>query len=1162
MIQSEHISRDDLLELLNSETESDKTRNIGQHLHQCESCRQALDALTARSEVWKKTPELLKASQEISDVANLKSHELDTTDQQPHESASSGWEFPLDGILDPPKHPEMIGRIGKYDIEREVGRGGMGVVFKAHDSELNRPLAIKVLSPHLASHGTARKRFAQEARAAAGVLHPNVIAVYDVNNDGKTPYIVMPYVAGPSLQRLVDQNGPLAEIEIVRVALQIAAGLIPAHSQGLVHRDIKPANILVEQGVNRVIITDFGLARAEDDASLTRTGWLTGTPNYMSPEQARGERLDHRSDLFSLGSLIYFLATGHLPFRAESPLGVLTRIQNDTPTPVRQVNNQISKTLSDVIDALLKKNPEHRFQSAGQLHDLLERHLAYLHQPDISKPPKVLPNTAAKKSWKPVAFNILFLSIALLLLGYFGFFGGPNIPNTLTKNDASSQPGTLIVPNGEQEQEKNSEDETDENQDSDDSEIRFQFSFGNFSQSNEGRQLFKEGYKLLQNKKFNDALRKFEQSAKFNGYQSKSNYNIGCVWALKKDKDKAFAALNKAVDLGFIDLQQYQNDNDLASLRSDKRFKDLVKRIIKLSHVEQLVSSADARKNEQDYTEMESLCRKALELNPKHEKAVVNLGYALHMQGKLQEAVQWHQKAARSKKYSAIGNYNLCCIHAINKETDKAFLYLDKALDAGLAQFIGSSHFKHDGDLNNIRSDKRYKLAVEEINLQQGGLSGSYFYIRAGDADVVSISPTALNDEKLKGKWTCYFVQGHVHLTVTQSKSDEDLKWGYSSRFKTTDFKPELTKSSTEFRLEREFGTLVFKGSFTGRRGKGEFEFDGEDKFKKWLTENDIEAAPQAALYPLFMSWKSEKEIVANLKELQELDIDKKSKMALMAHGVRASLVKQYQQDKLAVDQHLQFIVWRVRSAMIKQYNKADLDLEKHKSFINRRVPASLIVAYNKAKFDLKKHEKFITRRVRPSLLKQYNEAGYSLDDYADYINWRVSPQQLKDYEKAGFDLQENRSFIQYRVPPQLLKDYQAAGYSLKKYKYYIQQRVPAKLLKQYDDAGFSLDKHRVFLRSRIPLKLLEAYQDAGMLTERHKPFILRHVPLDLLKSYQDDRFELQEHKYFIYHRVPTSLLKRYKKAGLDIQKYKSLIQRRMEPEKALKYLKEKKSKD
>ena len=192
-------------------------------------------------------------------------------------------------LLAPTDDDRMIGRWGTYEVVGVVGTGGMGVVLKAFDAALNRYVAIKVLAPHLGSSGAARKRFSREAQASAAVVHDNVIEIYGVAEAAGLPYLVMPYVRGPSLQRRLDDEGPLALAEILRVGMQAAAGLAAAHAQGLVHRDVKPANILLADGIERVKLTDFGLARAADDASLTKTGVIAGTPQYMSPEQARGE---------------------------------------------------------------------------------------------------------------------------------------------------------------------------------------------------------------------------------------------------------------------------------------------------------------------------------------------------------------------------------------------------------------------------------------------------------------------------------------------------------------------------------------------------------------------------------------------------------------------------------------------------------------------------------------------------------------------------------------------------------------------------------------------------------------------------------------------------------------------------------------------------------
>src|SRR5213078_4677619 len=170
------------------------------------------------------------------------------------------------------------------------------------------------------------KRFIREARAAAAVKNEHVVGIYEVQEDAQPPYLVMECIDGISLQDKLDKQGTLGVTEILRIGLQTAEGLAAAHKQGLVHRDIKPANILLENGVERVKITDFGLARAVDDASVTQSGLIAGTPLYMAPEQARGERVDHRSDLFSLGCVLYAMCAGRPPFRAETPYGVLRRI--------------------------------------------------------------------------------------------------------------------------------------------------------------------------------------------------------------------------------------------------------------------------------------------------------------------------------------------------------------------------------------------------------------------------------------------------------------------------------------------------------------------------------------------------------------------------------------------------------------------------------------------------------------------------------------------------------------------------------------------------------------------------------------------------------------------------------------------------------------------
>jgi hypothetical protein len=295
-------------------------------------------------------------------------------------------------FLTPSDKPDVLGRLGHYDILEVIGKGGMGVVLRAFDEKLHRVVAIKVMAAQLATSASASKRFTREAQAAAAVSHDHVVTIHAVEEANGLPYLVMHFVSGMSLQERMDRKGPLQLAEIVRIGMQTAAGLAAAHAQGLVHRDIKPANILLENGIERVKITDFGLARAAADASLTHSGVVAGTPQYMSPEQARGERPDERSDLFSLGSVLYALCTGRPPFRASDSMAVLKRVCDETPRPIRETNADMPDWLVALIDNLHAKDPADRYQSAAEVATLLSRHLAHLQHPSLAP----LPSGATK----------------------------------------------------------------------------------------------------------------------------------------------------------------------------------------------------------------------------------------------------------------------------------------------------------------------------------------------------------------------------------------------------------------------------------------------------------------------------------------------------------------------------------------------------------------------------------------------------------------------------------------------------------------------------------------------------------------------------------------------------------------------------------------------
>ncbi|MHB0960369.1 MAG: serine/threonine-protein kinase [Pirellulaceae bacterium] len=358
------------------------------HLETCEDCRHELETLAASADWWADVRRCLGRTSPSSIRMPATAGSEAKGDIAREDGADSLVGFPQ--FLDPSADPAMLGRLGTYDIVEVIGRGGMGVVLKGFDPELNRHVAIKILAPQLASSASARQRFAREARAAAAVVHDHVVAIHAVVTAAVLPYLVMPYCAGESLQQRIDRIGALELKEILRIGVQVADGLAAAHAQGLVHRDVKPANILLENGVERVKITDFGLARAIDDASVTHSGYLAGTPQYMAPEQARGEAVDHRADLFSLGSVLYAMATGHPPFRAETTLAILRRLCEDTPRSVSEVNPDMPDSFHEIIEKLHAKDREQRFQSALEVADLLGRHLAHLQQPKIvPRPPRL-----------------------------------------------------------------------------------------------------------------------------------------------------------------------------------------------------------------------------------------------------------------------------------------------------------------------------------------------------------------------------------------------------------------------------------------------------------------------------------------------------------------------------------------------------------------------------------------------------------------------------------------------------------------------------------------------------------------------------------------------------------------------------------------------------
>jgi serine/threonine protein kinase/Flp pilus assembly protein TadD len=392
--------RERLTAFLKGVLSADQESALVAHLDACALCRELVDAEIstidfARGLKPRVGPDESPPGTALRRVLDAMKHDPDSADSPGLErsaiadasfgSVASGRDDRLTAversILGPTDDPQSLGRLGPYEILGLVGRGGMGTVLKANDSALNRVVAIKILSPVVAADPMARHRFTRGARAAAAICHENVVNIHAVDEAGAVPYLVMQFIGGRSLQERLSVDGPLGLKEILRIGMQTASGLAAAHAQGIIHRDIKPANLLLENGIERVKITDFGLARSVADATLSEMGTVSGTPGYMSPEQARGEQADHRSDLFSLGSVLYALCTGVAPFRAESPVAVLRKVIDEEPPLIPTLNDEIPGWLVAIIATLMAKDPAQRYQSATEVSELLTGHLADLQQP-------------------------------------------------------------------------------------------------------------------------------------------------------------------------------------------------------------------------------------------------------------------------------------------------------------------------------------------------------------------------------------------------------------------------------------------------------------------------------------------------------------------------------------------------------------------------------------------------------------------------------------------------------------------------------------------------------------------------------------------------------------------------------------------------------------
>jgi len=435
-------------QLLNGEAPQAVVSQLAEHLETCDRCAASVQTLLNEDTLGDSVRAANRAPALAHLPTELVSKLLSLTDSARAPLLGSFGTLPESGQMpfaeDATVRVSVTGagvgevtRIGGYQVLQLLGEGGMGIVYLAEDSQLQRRVALKVMKPDLARIDTARQRFLTEARAAARVRSDHVVTIYQTGEDGGTVFAAMELLKGESLDSWLKSHSNAPMSELIRVGRETALGLAAAHEEGLIHRDIKPANIWGEAS-GRVKILDFGLARSvEGNVQLTNSGAVIGTPAYMSPEQGRGDKVDHRADLFSLGCVLHRMTSGQLPFKGNSVMSMLSALALETPTPVHELNPAVPRRLSDLITRLLAKDASHRPPTAravaDELQAILTSDISPMEPATLVYTPKSATASPVKRSRRPlvfVAIAVAFLAVAAAAASQFVF----------TTND-----GTLIV---------------------------------------------------------------------------------------------------------------------------------------------------------------------------------------------------------------------------------------------------------------------------------------------------------------------------------------------------------------------------------------------------------------------------------------------------------------------------------------------------------------------------------------------------------------------------------------------------------------------------------------------------------------------------------------------------------------------------------------------